>query len=102
ARRAARRPRRGACVARQTGRRSPMSNPERLRISGGALYDPANGIDGAVRDVCIEAERIVAELPRDAPRLDVAGMIVMAGGVDIHSHVAGPSVNHARRLLPEE
>ncbi len=79
-----------------------MSNPERLRISGGALYDPANGIDGAVRDVCIEGERIVAELPRDAPRLDVAGMIVMAGGVDIHSHVAGPSVNHARRLLPEE
>jgi len=79
-----------------------MSNPERLRISGGAVYDPANGIDGAVRDVCIEGDRIVAELPRDAPRLDAAGMIVMPGGVDIHSHVAGPSVNQARRLLPEE
>lgn len=79
-----------------------MSNAERLRISGGAVYDPANSIDGAVRDVCIEGDRIVAELPRDAPRLDAAGMIVMPGGVDIHSHVAGPSVNHARRLLPEE
>jgi len=79
-----------------------MSNPERLRISGGAVYDPANGIDGAVRDVCIDGDRIVAELPRDAPRLDAAGMIVMPGGVDIHSHVAGPSVNQARRLLPEE
>ncbi|HXI64488.1 MAG TPA: formylmethanofuran dehydrogenase subunit A [Gemmatimonadales bacterium] len=79
-----------------------MSNPERLRISGGAVYDPANGIDGVVRDVCIDGDRIVAELPRDAPRLDAAGMIVMPGGVDIHSHVAGPSVNQARRLLPEE
>ena len=79
-----------------------MSTPERLRISGGAVYDPANGVDGAVRDVCIEGDRIVAELPGDAPRLDATGLIVMAGGVDIHSHVAGPSVNHARRLLPEE
>ena len=79
-----------------------MSTPERLRIRGGAVYDPANGVDGAVRDVCIEGDRIVAELPADAPRLDATGMIVMPGGVDIHSHVAGPSVNHARRLLPEE
>src|SRR4029077_4464459 len=97
ARRAARRPRRGACVARQTGRRSPMSNPERLRISGGALYDPANGIDGAVRDVCIEGERIVAELPRDAPRLDVAGMIVMAGGGDNPPEFARPECEQRRR-----
>jgi len=29
-------------------------------------------------------------------------MVVMPGGVDIHAHVAGSSVNHARRLLPEE
>ena len=79
-----------------------MSKPTRLRITGGTVYDPANGVDGVVRDICIEGDRIVAELPRDAPRLDAAGMIVMPGGVDIHSHVAGSSVNHARRLLPEE
>jgi formylmethanofuran dehydrogenase subunit A len=29
-------------------------------------------------------------------------MIVMPGGVDIHAHIAGGSVTHARRLLPEE
>ncbi|HYL20890.1 MAG TPA: formylmethanofuran dehydrogenase subunit A [Gemmatimonadales bacterium] len=79
-----------------------MSKPARLRIAGGTVYDPTNGVDGAVRDVCIEGGRIVSELPRDAPRLDARGMVVMPGGVDIHSHVAGPSVNHARRLLPEE
>ena len=79
-----------------------MTTRERLRLTSGTVYDPANGVDGVVRDVCIEAGRIVAELPAGAPRLDVRGMVVMPGGVDIHAHVAGSSVNHARRLLAEE
>jgi formylmethanofuran dehydrogenase subunit A len=73
-----------------------------LRIAGGAVHDPVHGVDGEVRDVCVADGRIVAELPPDAPSLDVSGMVVMAGGVDIHSHVAGGSVNLARRLLPED
>jgi len=79
-----------------------VTTRERLRLTSGTVYDPANGVDGVVRDVCIEAGRIVAELPAGAPRLDVRGMVVMPGGVDIHAHVAGSSVNHARRLLAEE
>ena len=79
-----------------------MTTPERLRLTSGTVYDPANGVDGVVRDVCIEAGRIVADLPAGAPRLDVRGMVVMPGGVDIHAHVAGSSVTHARRLLAEE
>jgi formylmethanofuran dehydrogenase subunit A len=75
---------------------------ERLRITGGTVYDPANGVDGVVRDVCIEGGKVVAKLPAGAPRLDARGMIVMPGGVDIHSHIAGSSVNHGRRLQPEE
>jgi formylmethanofuran dehydrogenase subunit A len=73
-----------------------------LRISGGTVYDPANGIDGEVRDICIRDGSIVADLPAGAPALDARGMVVMPGGVDIHSHVAGSSVNLARRLTPEE
>jgi len=79
-----------------------VTTPERLRLTSGTVYDPANGVDGVVRDVCIEAGRIVADLPAGAPRLDVRGMVVMPGGVDIHAHVAGSSVTHARRLLAEE
>jgi len=79
-----------------------MNKPSRLRITGGTVYDPANGVDGVVRDVCIEGDRIVADLPAGVPRLDARGMIVMPGGVDIHAHVAGSSVNHGRRLLPDE
>jgi len=79
-----------------------VTAPARLRIAGGTVYDPAHGVDGVVRDVCIEDGRIVSELPASAPRLDVRGMVVMPGGVDIHAHVAGSAVSHARRLLPEE
>ncbi|HEX2250415.1 MAG TPA: formylmethanofuran dehydrogenase subunit A [Gemmatimonadales bacterium] len=73
-----------------------------LRIVGGTVYDPVHQTDGEVRDVCIEDGRVVASLSDDAPILDVHGMVVMPGGVDIHSHLASSSCNHARRLLPEE
>ena len=73
-----------------------------LRIAGGRVHDPANGLDGAVRDICIDAGRIVADVPPDTTVIDARGMVVMPGGVDIHSHVASGSVNLARRLLPEE
>ena len=79
-----------------------MTAPVRLRIAGGAVHDPANGVDGEIRDVCIEDGRIVATLPGNAPRLDARGMVVMPGGVDIHSHFASSSCNHARRLIPDE
>ena len=79
-----------------------MSTPSRLRIAGGTVFDPANGVEGGARDLCIEGDRIVADLPASVPRLDARGLVVMPGGVDIHAHVAGSSVNHARRLLPEE
>ena len=75
---------------------------DRLRITGGAVYDPANGVDGDVRDVCVLDGRIVDALPIDAPRLDAHGMVVMPGGIDIHAHIAGSSVNHARRILSDE
>ena len=73
-----------------------------LRITGGRVYDPANGVAGEVRDVCLRDGKVVADLPADAARIDARGMVVMPGGVDIHAHIAGPKVNAARRLTPEE
>jgi formylmethanofuran dehydrogenase subunit A len=73
-----------------------------LRVAQGRVYDPANGIDGEVRDVCLDGGKVVEDLPAHAPRIDASGMVVMPGGVDIHSHIAGPAVNAARKLAPEE
>lgn len=77
-----------------------MSGP--LRIRGARVYDPMNGVDGEVREVCVEGGRIVESVPEDAPSLDARGLVAMAGAVDIHSHIAGPTVNLARRLQPED
>jgi formylmethanofuran dehydrogenase subunit A len=73
-----------------------------LRIAGGSIYDPANGIRGDIRDICIDDGRIVSDVPVGGRTIDARGMVVMPGGVDMHSHVAGATVNLARRLLPEE
>ncbi|MBV9802544.1 MAG: formylmethanofuran dehydrogenase subunit A [Solirubrobacterales bacterium] len=73
-----------------------------IRITGGAVHDPANDVDGEIRDVCLNDGKVVADVGPEARRIDARGMVVMAGGVDIHAHIAGPKVNAARRLSPEE
>ena len=73
-----------------------------LRIASGRVYDPANGVAGEIRDVCLSDGKVVEDVPPHAPRIDARGMVVMPGGVDIHAHIAGPKVNAARRLAPEE
>lgn len=75
------------------------------RLSGGTVYDPANEINGEVRDVWIAEGRIVptpqvGEQPK-FQTLDCQGRVVMPGGVDMHSHIAGHKVNVARKLQPE-
>jgi formylmethanofuran dehydrogenase subunit A len=71
-----------------------------LRITGGKVYDPANGMNGVVKDICIADGRIVADV-HGGRTLDAAGMIVFPGGVDIHTHVAGAALNFARAMTPE-
>jgi formylmethanofuran dehydrogenase subunit A len=73
-----------------------------IRISGGQVHDPANDVDGEIRDVCLQDGKVVAEVGSDARRIDARGMVVMPGGVDIHAHIAGPAVTAARKLSPEE
>lgn len=72
------------------------------RIINGKIYDPANNIDGEIKDICIQDGQIVASVPDDAIVIDAQGMVIMPGGVDIHCHIAGPKVNAARKLQPED
>src|SRR6516162_8602656 len=71
-----------------------------LRIKGGKVYDPANGVDGEIRDLCISYGRIVSQV-EGGRTIDATGMIVFPGGVDIHTHVAGAALNFARAMTPE-
>jgi formylmethanofuran dehydrogenase subunit A len=77
----------------------------RIKIAGGHVVDPANGVDG-IADLWIEDGQIVAA-PGDpsvkADRtIDARGDVVMPAGVDVHCHIAGPKVNGARAMRPEE
>jgi formylmethanofuran dehydrogenase subunit A len=71
------------------------------RISGGRVVDPTAGRD-AVGDVWIEDGRVVAPSERQPDRtVDATGCVVMAGGVEVHSHIAGGNVVLSRLLLPD-
>src|SRR5262252_7022836 len=74
-----------------------------LRIAGGTVYDPANGVDGIVKDLYVDGGRMVEpQAGAEGMRtIDATGMIVMPGGVDVHTHVAGGALNFARGLVPE-
>lgn len=77
-----------------------------LLITGGTVYDPINNINGEIRDVWIQDDRIIAA-PTDLgvkadKTIDASGRIVMPGGIDMHCHIAGPKVNVGRKMRPEE
>ncbi|MCK5932257.1 MAG: formylmethanofuran dehydrogenase subunit A [Fulvimarina manganoxydans] len=73
------------------------------RLKGGHVVDPANGVNG-VTDLYMEDGQLVSAPaePKSADEtIDLSGHVVMAGAIDIHSHIAGGHVNTARLLLPE-
>ncbi|MCK4933784.1 amidohydrolase family protein, partial [Candidatus Bathyarchaeota archaeon] len=72
-----------------------------LLIKNGFVYDPLNRINGEIIDIAICDGKIVKEV-KNGKSIDASGMVVMPGGVDIHSHIAGAKVNAARLLRPED
>ena len=65
-----------------------------IKLSGGKVYDPANSVNGEVRDVYVNGGKIVAPDPnaRVDKEFDLKGRIVMAGAIDpIHISAAARS-----------
>ena len=76
-----------------------------IKLSGGTVYDPANGVSGEVRDIYVEDGRIVAAPPPETridKTHDLKGRVVMAGAIDPHTHIGGGKMTIARMLLPED
>ncbi|MFA5331877.1 MAG: formylmethanofuran dehydrogenase subunit A [Methanoregula sp.] len=73
-------------------------------IKNGHVFDPLQGIKGDVADIAIKDGKIVKStgLSRAATVIDAKHKTVMAGGVEIHSHIAGPKVNLGRIYRPED
>ena len=74
------------------------------RLKGGKIYDPTRGLAGTVGDIYMRDGWIVAA-PAAGTRIDqdidVTGRVVMAGAIDMHTHIGGGKVNIARNMLPE-
>ncbi|MFX0101606.1 MAG: formylmethanofuran dehydrogenase subunit A [Candidatus Hodarchaeota archaeon] len=77
---------------------------ENLLIKNGFVYDPINKIAGDKMDIGIKDGKIVdpSAVPKDAKTISAEGMVVMPGGVDIHTHISGPKVNLGRLFRPED
>lgn len=79
----------------------------KVRITGGRLIDPATGTD-LVGDLWIDGDRIVEQAEFDgehsvAPEsIDAGGCVVMAGGIDLHTHIGGGKVSIARMLMQDQ
>ncbi len=76
-----------------------------IKLTGGKVYDPAHQINGKVMDIHIRDGRIV-ERPHEGEKInqeyDLRGKVVMAGAIDMHTHIGGGKVNIARMMLPED
>ena len=75
-----------------------------IKLTGGKVHDPMNGVDGEVRDIFIENGRILQPQPgaKVGQEYPLHGRVVMAGGIDPHSHIGGGKVTIARMLMPED
>ena len=73
-------------------------------LKNGRIYDPKHGKNGLIQDIYIRNGRIIhkpAASEKISQTYDLTGKVVMAGAIDMHSHIGGGKVNIARMMLPE-
>ena len=76
-----------------------------IKLSGGTVYDPVHGINGEQRDIYLKDGFITRKPAKNTTidaTYDLNGMVVMAGAIDIHTHIGGGKMNIARMMLPED
>ena len=77
----------------------------KFKIINGFVYDPTQNLNREKKNIYVKDDKIVEpksnEIKDYKHTFDAKDMIVMAGGIDIHSHIAGGNVNNARLLMPE-
>lgn len=59
---------------------------DEIIVRNGFVFDPANRVDGDRVDIFVRDGKIVDKVDEHtAKKIDASGMLVMAGGVDIHN-----------------
>ena len=75
-----------------------------LILRGGNIVDPAHAGSGTVRDLAVRDGVVVASTAGESfdQDVDASGCVVMAGGIDLHTHIGGGKANLARLLMAED
>ena len=74
------------------------------KIVNGLLIDPVQKMNTIKQDLLIE-KGLRGSRFDDGDKfeeLDCSDMIVVAGGIDMHTHIGGGKTNLSRMLLPED
>ncbi len=84
------------------------SSADLVCLRGGRLFDPPAGMRGQIADLWIRGDRLVAadslkeSDKQRATVIDLNGHVIMAGGIDLHTHIGGGKLTLARMLLNEQ
>ena len=76
-----------------------------LHIKNGIVIDPKNKVIKEKMDIFVKDGKIVeeSEIKKDECKvIDATNKLVVAGGVDMHAHIAGSKINTGRSMRPEE
>jgi len=71
-------------------------------IKNGTVYDPTNKVAGEKKDIMFKDGKIVDNVSSNAKVINANDKIVMAAGIDPHSHIAGPKLVVGRLYRPED
>ncbi len=76
-----------------------------IKLSSGQVYDPAHQVDGENRDLYIVDGKLQSNLS-DSEKIEqtyqLDDCIVMAGAIDLHTHIGGGKVNIARTMMLDD
>jgi formylmethanofuran dehydrogenase subunit A len=74
------------------------------RLTGGRCIDFGVANTDVIRDIYLDSDRVASDIA-PSKRVDAEykldNHIVMAGGIDLHTHIGGGKVNIARLLIPD-
>jgi formylmethanofuran dehydrogenase subunit A len=76
-----------------------------IKLTGGTVYDPASGIDGQIKTLYVQDGKFIKQPAVDVKvdkEYDLKGKVLMAGAIDMHTHIGGGKGNIARMLIPED
>ncbi len=88
---------------------TPTTSGASQRLLGARLIDPASPLNGELVDIHVAdgliqhvapAKRTLESEDREAH--DMQGHFVMAGGIDLHTHIGGGKLNLARLLMEDK